>query len=73
MFQNSTEDLNDLLGRFYAALKNSHKDHFPLECIDMIFGLLCHHSLPLCDHSSDTPVPRKVCSIALGYSTYIAM
>jgi len=67
VFFNSSVDtkdsLNSKLMEFNAALhRKVTAESFPLECIDLIFGLMCHISFPLCDYSSDTPMPRKVCN-----------
>ena len=61
----SAKILNERLKNFDASLQRSREDHIPPECIDMIFGLMCHHSFPLCDHNSNTPVPRQVCSYCI--------
>ena len=53
-------DLNDILHNKVET------EGYPVECIDLILGLMCHHSFPLCDYSSDTPVPRQVC-VAIYY------
>ena len=37
---------------------------FSAECTDIILGLMCHHTFPLCDYSSNVPQPRKVCKYA---------
>ena len=55
------DSLNSKLKAFNTSLYRRDKDtSFPPECLDLIFGLMCHHSFPLCDHNSETPVPRKV-------------
>ena len=65
VFINNTVDtmdsLNSKLKAFNTSLYRRDEDtSFPPECLDLIFGLMCHHSFPLCDHNSETPVPRKV-------------
>ena len=55
------DSLNSKLIMFNATLHSKvETGGFPSECIDLILGLMCHHSFPLCDYSSDTPVPRQV-------------
>jgi len=60
--------LNSKMNKFYEALNNSYDENFPCECIDLIFGLMCHISFPLCDYNSDNPAPRRVC--ILCYYSY---
>ena len=66
MFLNSTDSvdidtLNTNLRNFLTSLEaNIEHDHFPMDCVDEIFELTCHNSLPLCDYNSSTPRPRKV-------------
>ena len=58
----SMDGINSKLVEFNDTLHeiaNETGGH-PKECIESILGLMCHHSFPLCDHTSDTPVPRKV-------------
>ena len=65
VFQNNSDSakvLNSNLKRLRESLQRSHELY---ECIDLILGLMCHHTFPLCDYSSDTPVPRKVCSYCI--------
>ena len=58
------DSLNSKLTTFNSLLHNKvENEGFPAECIDLILGLMCHNSFPLCDYSSDTPVPRKVCIV----------
>ena len=55
------DELNAKLIEFNGTLNDNVKSGgYPEECVDIILGLMCHHSFPLCDRSSDTPVPRKV-------------
>ena len=65
VFLNNSVDnqnmLNSKLVKFNDTLHGKVKEGFPFECIDIILELMCHNSFPLCDYSSDTPVPRKVC------------
>ena len=57
------EQLNSKLIRLHKTLQNNViSGAYPMECVDLILGLMCHNSFPLCDYSSDTPVPRKVCN-----------
>ena len=55
------DSLNSKLIKFNATLHSKvEAEGFPVECIDLILGLMCHISFPLCDYNSDSPVPRKV-------------
>ena len=55
--------LNSKLGSFNGILHDRIRTgSFPSECVDIILGLTCYNSFPLCDYSSETPQPRKVCS-----------
>ena len=55
------DELNTKLMHLKGTLNHNVKSGgYPEECVDIILGLMCHHSFPLCDRSSDTPVPRKV-------------
>ena len=57
------KDLNYNLEKFNKALYKTYElveSVFPVECIDLIFGLMCYNSFPLCDYNSSAPVPRKV-------------
>ena len=56
------DSLNSKLLAFNDTLYNYIDNEIhPAECIDLLLGLMCHHSFPLCDYSSNTPVPRQVC------------
>ena len=70
VFINNTVDtmdsLNSKLITFNTTLYRRGNDNsFPPECLDIILGLTCHHYFPLCDYSSETPVPRKVATCML--------
>ena len=58
------DDLNHKMSQFNNTLYISDKD-FSTDCIESVVHLMCHHSFPLCDHGSDTPVPRKVRQLLL--------
>ena len=63
---NNKKTLNSKLLDFNGTLhKKVETEGYPVECIDLILGLMCHHTFPLCDYSSDTPVPRQVCAALL--------
>ena len=72
---NSVNDMNTLnskLINFNATLHSKvETEGYPVECIDLILGLMCHDSFPLCDYSSDTPVPRQVCVLLRSTRKYI--
>ena len=56
------DSLNSKLKMFNNMLHNKvETGGFPTDCIDLILGLMCHHTFPLCDYSSEIPVPRQVC------------
>ena len=60
------DSLNSKLKTFNGTLHSKvETGGFPVECIDLILGLMCHHSFPLCDYSSEIPVPRQVCRIII--------
>ena len=56
---NSKDTLNDNMIGLLTAIKDASKPS-PDECVDLIFGLMCHVTFPLCDYNSSTPMPRKV-------------
>ena len=56
----SKDELNDKLVEFNLTLHNNVKLGDHPECVDIVLGLMCHHSFPLCDYGSDIPQPRKV-------------
>ena len=58
------DDLNLQLSKFNNTLYVRDKS-FTTDCIKSILRLMCHHSFPLCDHGSDTPVPRQVRKLLL--------
>ena len=62
VFLNNSVDTRDSLNSKLIMFNDTlhKKEDFPAECIDLILGLMCHHSFPLCDYNSSTPVPRKV-------------
>ena len=66
---NSVNDKNTLNSKLIKFNDTVHSkveaEGHPAECIDAILGLMCHHSFPLCDYSSNTPVPRKVCDYCI--------
>ena len=57
---NIKDTLNCKLKKFNDALHKTHEVDFPSDCVEIVFGLMCHHSFPLCDYDSNTPKPRKV-------------
>ena len=56
----SKDELNDKLVEFNRTIHENVKFGDHPECVDILLGLMCHHSFPLCDYSSDIPQPRKV-------------
>jgi len=57
------EQLNSKLIPWRSTLQKIVNDGaYPMECVDLMLGIMCHNSFPLCDYSSDTPVPRQVCN-----------
>ena len=56
------DSLNYKMNKFHHTIREKVEDgNFPTECIDIMLGLMCHNSFPLCDYSSSTPQPRQVC------------
>ena len=48
-----------------SQINSTSEINSTLECVQIILGLMCHHSFPLCDYSSNTPVPREVCVLII--------
>ena len=72
VFVNRTVGTKDKLNsKLLAFIDSIDNERFSAKCIDLILGLMCHHLFPLCDYSSDTPVPRKVCLFTLFKVTNI--
>lgn len=68
---NNMKTLNSKLLNFNGTLHSKvETEGYPVECIDLMLGLMCHHSFPLCDYTSNTPVPRQVCVLLRSTRAY---
>ena len=57
---NIKDTLNCKLQKFNVTLHQSRNDGIPSDCVEIVFGLMCHHLFPLCDYDADIPEPRQV-------------
>ena len=68
------DQLNSRLIDFSNTLETLETENPNEDCRDLILGLMCHNAFPLCDYSSNNPMPRQVGSATnLCYLLYLNM
>ena len=51
------DELNSRMNDFMTTLETKDPSG---DCRNLIMGLMCHNTFPLCDYSSNNSVPRQV-------------